>query len=233
MKIKAMGFDIGGTLVNYNKPLNWSASYQDAIKYMCLENRLKYTEKRFEQAREVLQKYNTRINPREKEITSDTIFGEIFAKWGEDKYKIYPSKKSFYLFFQGDANLYEDAKSILEFCKNNDIKCAVYTDVAYGMDDEFSLKDIEKFNDYIDLKLTSENVGYRKPNSKGFKIMLEKFNCNANEMIYIGDEEKDIIGAISVNMKSVLINRKDMERDFKQDYTVKNLTEVIDIVKRQ
>lgn len=34
MRIKAIGFDIGGTLVNYNKPLNWSASYRDAIKFM-------------------------------------------------------------------------------------------------------------------------------------------------------------------------------------------------------
>ena len=38
MKINAIGFDIGGTLVNYNKALNWSASYQDAIKFMCKEN---------------------------------------------------------------------------------------------------------------------------------------------------------------------------------------------------
>ena len=33
--IKGIGFDIGGTLVNYNKPLNWSVSYKDAIKTMC------------------------------------------------------------------------------------------------------------------------------------------------------------------------------------------------------
>ena len=136
MKIKAIGFDIGGTLVNYNKPLNWSASYQDALQFMCKENQIKYTEE------------------------------------------------------------------ILEFCKNKDIKCAVYTDVAYGIGDEFSLKDIEEIKNYIDLKLTSENVGYRKLNSKGFKMMLDKFECNSDEILYIGDEEKDIKGAKSVNVKS-------------------------------
>ena len=70
------------------------------------------------------------------------------------------------------------------------------------MDNEFSLKDIEEIKDYIDLKLTSENVGYRKLNSKGFKMMLDKFGCNSDEMLYIGDEEKDIKGAKSVNVKS-------------------------------
>ena len=84
MKIKAIGFDIGGTLVNYNKPLNWSQSYRDAIKFMCEKNNLDFTEDRFENAKSVLNKYNTRVNPREEEVTSDVIFGEIFEKWNED-----------------------------------------------------------------------------------------------------------------------------------------------------
>ena len=73
LSIKAIGFDIGGTLVNYNKPLNWSASYYDAIKFMCKENNLKFTEDRFNMAKEVLEKYNTRVNPREKEVSSKII----------------------------------------------------------------------------------------------------------------------------------------------------------------
>lgn len=85
MKIKAIGFDIGGTLVNYNKPLNWSASYKDAIRFMCEKNNLEFTDERFEKAKEILTKYNTRVNPREEEVSSDTLFGEIFDSWNEDK----------------------------------------------------------------------------------------------------------------------------------------------------
>jgi len=232
MKIKAIGFDIGGTLVNYNKPLNWSASYKDAIKFMCEKNNLEFTEERFEKAKTVLEKYNTRVNPREKEVTSDIIFGEIFEKWNEDTKKIQQSKKSFYEFFQREASLYDDAKELLDYCKENNIKCCVYTDVAYGMDDEFSLKDIEEIKDYIELKLTSENVGYRKPNKKGFKTMLEKFNCKPEEMIYVGDEQKDIIGPQSVGMKAILIKRDDKIKEFGQDYTITKLPEIIEIVRR-
>lgn len=107
----------------------------------------------------------------------------------------------------------------------------VYTDVAYGMDDKFSLKDIEKISDYIDLKLTSRNVGYRKPHGKAFKIMLEKFNCKPQEMIFVGDEKKDIQGAQNVGIQTVLINRNKEEKEFNQDYTVTNLLEIIDIIK--
>ena len=231
MKIKAIGFDIGGTLVNYNKPLNWSASYADAIEFMCNKNKIELTPKRLDEAKSVLEKYNTRVNPREKEISSQVIFEEIFDKWGEDKEKLKNSKKSFYEFFQREAFLYDDVKEILEYCKNNGIKCSVYTDVAYGMDDEFSLNDISEIADYIELKLTSRNVGYRKPNKKGFEIMLEKFNCKPEEMIYVGDEKKDIDGAKSVGMKSILINRDNKEKDFDQDYTVSKLFEMINIIR--
>lgn len=231
MNIKAIGFDIGGTLVNYNKPLNWSDSYYDAIKFMCEENSLYFTENRFYLAKEVLEKYNTRVNPREKEVASDIIFGEIFEKWNESKNKIYEAKKTFYTFFQRETNLYEDAQKLLEYCYENNILCAVYTDVAYGMDDEFSLKDIKKFEKYINLKLTSENVGYRKPNKKGFEIMLKKFKCRPEEIFYVGDEQKDIIGPNSVGMGSILINRDNKEKNFNQDYTVTNLTEIIDIIR--
>jgi len=232
MKIKAIGFDIGGTLVNYNKPLNWSASYKDAIKYMCENNNIYFTEERFEKAKSVLEKYNTRVNPREKEVSSDVIFGEIFEKWNEDINKLKQSKKSFYEFFQRAAFLYDDVKELLEYCKENDIKCSVYTDVAYGMDDEYSLKDIEEIKDYIDLKLTSANVGYRKPNKKGFETMLEKFNCKPEEMVYVGDEQKDIVGPQSIGMKAILIKRDDKIKEFGQDYTITRLPEIIEIIGR-
>ena len=54
-KIKAIGFDIGGTLVNYNKPLNWSALYEDAINYMCNQD---YTIKDLTQIIEIIKNNN-------------------------------------------------------------------------------------------------------------------------------------------------------------------------------
>ena len=231
MNIKDIGFDIGGTLVNYNKPLNWSASYEDAIKFMCKENNLEYNNNRFLQAKQVLEKYNTRVNPREIEISSNTIFGEIFDLWKENKNKIFDSKKSFYLFFQREAFLYDDVFSILEYCKKNNIKTAVYTDVAYGMDDEFSLNDIKEISDFIDLKLTSCNVGYRKPNKKGFEKMIEKFSCKPQELIYVGDEKKDIDGINKIGGISILIDRENKGNELGQRYRIQSLNEIINIIK--
>ncbi len=230
MSIKAIGFDVGGTLVNYNKPLNWSTSYEDAIKFMCKKNQIELTQERIEKAKSILTKYNTRVNPREKEISAQIIFEEIFNSWQEDYEKLNESKRTFFEFFQREAFLYDDVTNVLEYCKKHDILCAIYTDVAYGMEDEFSLKDIEKISDFIQLKLTSLNVGYRKPNRKGFEIMLKTFSCKPEEMIYVGDEKKDIEGAKGAGMIGVLINREDKEKDFGQDYTISSLSEIKQII---
>ncbi len=61
--------------------------------------------------------------------------------------------------------------------------------------------------------------------------MLEKFNCKPEEIFYIGDEEKDIKGAKSVGIQSILINRDNKEKNFNQDFTVTTLTEVIDVIR--
>lgn len=231
MKIKAIGFDIGGTLVNYNKSLNWSVLYDDAITYACEKNSIILTEKKINDAKMILEKYNTRVTPREVEVPGQVIFKEIFDKWNENKEKLTNTKKAFYEFFQKEAILYDDVIEVLDFCKDNGIKCSVFTDIAYGMEDEISLNDISEIADYIDLKLTSLNVGYRKPNKKGFELMLEKFNCRPDEMFFVGDEQKDIQGAKSVNMKSILICRDGQNKKFNQDYTVTKLTEIINIVR--
>lgn len=232
MRIKAIGFDIGGTLVDYHKPLNWSASYESALKFMCDKNDIKWTEEKGKKGREVLEKYNTRLYPREKEVSSDIIFSEIFKKWDEPITTLDNCKKSFYEFFQREATIYDDVKPLLQYCKDHEIKCSVYTDIAYGMDDIYSLKDIDEIADFIDLKLTSANVGYRKPNKTGFEIMLKEFDCKPEQMAFVGDEEKDIIGASAIGMKTILINRGQQEKNFHQDYTISNLTEIIKLIEK-
>lgn len=47
---------------------------------------------------------------------------------------------------------------------------------------------------------------------------------------YIGDEIKDIKTAKNAGCTSVLINRSNEEKNYGQDYEVKTLTEIIDIL---
>lgn len=231
MKIKAVGFDIGQTIIQYNKPLNWKSLYRPALEQVLLKCGIPITEDKILKGIEILSKYNTRINHREYEVSSDIIFTNILSSWNVDRTVIDNAKNAFYLFFQQEAHPFEYVEELLKQLKLKGIKICILTDVAYGMDNKYSLNDIKSISQYIDIALTSVDVGYRKPNEKGFKLLLDRLNINSEEMIFVGDEEKDMIGANNTGIYSVLINRDDMVKDYSQNYTINNLLEILDIIR--
>lgn len=133
-------------------------------------------------------------------------------------------------FFLADAEPYPEAIDTMKKLKQYGIKIGVLTDVAYGMDNVFSLEDISVLSDLIDVAITSVDVGYRKPNSAGYLKLLDSLGIYPNDMIFIGDEEKDIIGAKKLGIVSALINRSKEIKDFGQDYTLESLSGIFSIL---
>ncbi|MDE6725601.1 MAG: HAD family hydrolase [Ruminiclostridium sp.] len=228
-KIKAVGFDVGHTLIRYNNPLNWRSLYKAGLENAAAAADIVLSEDMVISAEENLLKYNTRVNYREWETSSDRIFNEILESWGI-KTDLYTLKKGFYSFFKADAAPYPEAVEVLEKLKRHGIKTGVLTDVAYGMDNEFSLADISMLSHLIDIAFTSVDVGYRKPNSAGFLKLLEYFKVSPDEMIYVGDEEKDIVGAKKLGIVSALIDRGEETKDFGQDHTFKSLNDIFSVL---
>lgn len=224
--VKAIGFDVGSTLINYKNPLNWQTLYRPALEKAARDCHITLPESGIQTAIEILTKYNTRINYREVEVTSDRIFGEILQKWNLDT-DLNALKAGFYAFFHAGAQPYPEAAGVLKELKKKGIKTGILTDVAYGMDNVFSLKDIEELSEFIDIALTSVDVGWRKPNSAGYTKLLDYFGVSPEEMLFVGDEEKDIIGANRLGIVSVLINRTGDRREFGQDYTVNSLSPLV------
>jgi putative hydrolase of the HAD superfamily len=233
MEIKAIGFDIGHTLVKYNSPLNWKSLYPDALRKVLYDCRIDKTDNKMELAIRVLSKYNTRENPREYEVSSDRIFKEIFDVWGEpyEPYDgIIAAKNAFYGFFQADAVCFDDTVEVLDKLTASGIHIGFLTDVAYGMDNEYALADIAPIRSYFDIGFTSVDVGFRKPNTAGYKMLLAAFHLTPSQMLYVGDEEKDIAGANDTGITSVLINRSGEERYWGQKYTIRNLCELEELL---
>lgn len=230
MEIKAIGFDVGHTLIQYKNPLNWKSLYRPALKSTLEKCLFDTTEEKLDSGIQILIKYNTRENYREYEVFSDTIFKELFDTWNADYSRLYIAKEAFYSFFQTGAVCYDDTLNTLQKLHDMGIKIGVLTDVAYGMDNAYSLKDIESIRPYIDVCFTSVDVGFRKPNKEGYKRMLHSLNVAPLEILYVGDEEKDIIGANSIGIVSVLINRKQESVQWGQKYTIKCLSELISLI---
>jgi len=73
-------------------------------------------------------------------------------------------------------------------------------------------------NHFFNAILVSEEVGWRKPNTKIFKETLRRLGATAKETVYVGDSPlEDIKGAKAVGMKTVVIPS--------QFYSLENLHE--------
>jgi putative hydrolase of the HAD superfamily len=228
--MKVVGFDLGETLIYYpNVPLSWKTLYREALMKIQNELGLIISNELLNKAEEILVRYNTRINPREFEVTDTEIFQDIFKEWDNlDTKYLSQAIEIFFSFFQQSSSLYGDTLITLKALKERNVKVGVLTDVPYGMNKEFVLRDIKPIQEYIDVIITSVDVGLRKPSPKGFVHLAKELGIEPKEMIFVGNEIKDIEGANRSGMKSALIDRIGKGVEWNQSILLKDLTEIID-----
>ncbi|MDR2941492.1 MAG: HAD family hydrolase [Treponema sp.] len=233
MKIKAIGFDLGNTLIYSEQSLNWSNNYKNALEKGFYSIKKMPTECDYNNCITILSKYNTRINPRENEVGSDQIFSEIMEILKLDLSEKELFENEFFRYFLQGNKLFDDTEEVLEDIKKQNLKTGILTDVPYGRVNGFVAEEIKPINRNIDIILSSVDIGYRKPNINGYIMLAKKLETKTNEMVYVGDEEKDIIGANNAGIISILINRTDKKINYGEKYQFKNLREMWYNLRRQ
>lgn len=226
--MKAIGFDLGETLIYYpNVPLSWSSLYRKAIINTAEMCGFPIDESGISAAEEILSKYNTRINPRSEEVTADLIFFEILSAWRLSKDFLSQAEKGFFSFFQRDVRLYDDTLDTLERLKGKGVKLGLLTDVPYGMPDTFVDNDIVAIREYFDVILTSVDAGWRKPDPRGFLMLADRLGVKPEEMAYVGNEPKDVQGAKNAGMLAIRIDRGDGIGFQGEDRMIKSLASIM------
>jgi HAD superfamily hydrolase (TIGR01549 family) len=80
---------------------------------------------------------------------------------------------------------------------------------------------------YIDLIVTSGEVGEDKPNPPIFLTALERAGVKASEAIHVGDQYQiDIVGARGVGIAPLLLDRYDVNTDITDCPRIHSLTEL-------
>jgi len=226
--MKAIGFDLGKTLIDYKDiPLGWQSQYQNALCEIANKCELKMNSKLLYDAEEVLYKYNTRKNPRIEEFSARIIIGEILDRWNLSHEEHFETAESeFFMFFRKGFVVFHDTIEILKYIKLKGVKTAILTDAPYGMSKKFLDMDIEPIKDYIDFVVSSVEIGVRKPHRLGYELVSNKLELGFDDIVFVGDEEKDVLGANSVGMYSVLISRDDANNSYGQNKTIRSLVEL-------
>ena len=229
--IKAVGFDYGNTLTWIGMPLNWQQFYPEALTAALQTAGSAITSENLLAGEKILLKYNTRVNNRDWEVTSDTVFKELFAAWGITALSaLKPAKDAFYSFFFTKTEVYPETESVLKELKKKNIKIGVLSNTAYGADKEYLIGSTPQINQYYDVCLASTEVGFRKPHTAGFLQLLQALQVQAGDCLFVGDEPVDVIGANKAGMISVLINRSGEKRDYGQKYTISSLQDILKLV---
>ncbi|MDF2670699.1 MAG: hypothetical protein K0R67_3005 [Paenibacillus sp.] len=228
--MKAVGFDLGETLIHYKNISNGSFQEHFKAALMKVINDLSLQhidDDLIIEGEVILTKYNTRIFPRDHEIQDIHIFSEIFEVWGVDKSQLDDAIGSFFSFFQRGSELYEDTLEVLTRLKEKQVRIGILTDVPYGLNKQLVLRDIAPFHCLVDTLVTSVDVGWRKPRIEGYTLLAKQLGTTPDQMMYVGNEWKDITGANRSGARSVLINREGAERNWGQHLTLKSLHELL------
>lgn len=86
----------------------------------------------------------------------------------------------------------------------------------------------------FDLVLTFDDIGERKPSTKGFKIVMGKLGLRPDEVIMVGDwPERDMVGASKLGIRTIYAKYGDPSETEESgaDWDVDNILQVVDIVK--
>lgn len=232
--VGAIVFDVGETLLHYaGVGLNWSEHYGDALTHVATACGLDHSNERLVAGAAVLSRYNTRTHPRLVEVAADVIFHDILGRWTAAPEPLVPKAiAAFFSYFQRRAVTYEDARPALQWLRDRGYPIGVLTDVPYGMPAEFVRQDLQRagIDDLVDVVVTSVDVGYRKPHPAGFRAVAAALGVTAGRLLYVGNERKDMEGALAVDAAAVLVDRDDRRLDFGQRFTIASLRALPELV---
>lgn len=121
----------------------------------------------------------------------------------------------------------------------NDIK--PYEDVVPALDalgSRFKLGLLSNGNNYpeyfglagrFDFAVYAQDIGIEKPDPRTFQIAARRAGCGLDQLLHVGDSlETDVEGAQAVGVRTVWLNRNEVQNDagIEPDHKIKSLTEL-------
>lgn len=214
--IKGVIFDLDGTLLNTLKDIK--EALNNALR------KYHYQEVSLEQTRMF-------IGNGGKELVQRALnFQNV-----EFKENVLLEFRNYYFNHQIDFTfIYEGIDDLLKELLKSDIKIAVASNKYY----KTAIPIIEKFfpNQFVSISGSSENMAL-KPSPDIIYLTLRNMNLKAEECLYVGDSEIDILTAKNFKMKvvSVLWGYRDraLLETYNPDYLIKQPLELINIIKKE
>jgi len=218
MFYKGIIFDLDNTIYDYN--LSHNTAINEVFYYLIQNNpslTIEYIERLYEDISTNL-KFELKLTA--SSHNKSIYFKQLLEKLNIEFSLFLPINNIYWEVFYKNMVCYEGIIDFLVFNKNIGKKIGILTD--YETDYQIIKLDKLGILKYIDVIVTSEEVGIEKPSCQMFNTILNKIHLNSSEVIMIGDNfEKDIKGAINMNIFSYWFNSKKQYR-FCDNYYIFN-----------
>jgi len=145
--------------------------------------------------------------------------------------------KAYWAAFMGNMKLRKGVLQTLKQLKKEGLKIAIISDLTTSI--QLRKMSELKITPYVDVLVTSEEAGSEKPTPIMFLLTLNKLNLLPQDVIMVGDDPtSDIEGANSVGIDTVLLKTREeiikFNEDYKKpDYIIKEISEVLKIIKKR
>lgn len=236
MEIKAILFDLEGTLYDYRK------AQVATLKYLAkrLNQRFRIKERKFiETYRDTVAKLVTSKGSDPSIFDKNKLFAMVLNLLGVDASQgiVKELAREYYNKILKETKPYHEVVQVLKSLKASGYKLAIVSD---GFVRTQMLR-IDKLGltSFFDAYAFSEEVKANKPDVRVFELALKRLGISSSEAVMIGNDlKRDIIGANMFSLKTVWIKVKGLDEkqeptseEERPDYTINNLSEIIEICK--
>lgn len=131
--------------------------------------------------------------------------------------------------FLENINFKQGVLDMLEVLKKQ-YKLALFSNIpkewGHYLEEKFEFKDL------FEVTIFSGDYGLKKPDKEIYELLLSRLQyINPNNIYFIDDDLEDLKTAGEYLMKTIWLESDQLEKGFKAEYTVKDIFEIINIVK--
>ncbi len=192
LSLKAVGFDIDGTLYPNSKMYRRSLWF--VLRHLRLMSRFRKVRRQIRQVRPIDDFYRVQAEMLGAELAMSPdaaarlIDELIYTDWEQ---------------IINHVPVYDGVFETVEALREAGLKVGVTSDFPVAR--KLGLLGLEG---YWDCAFSSEEVGYLKPNPEPFLELAHRLNCRPDEILYVGNSYKyDVIGAVNAGMHAAHLAR--------------------------
>ena len=219
-KAKAIIFDAYGTLFDVNSAAN-SCKKEIGENWESFSNYWRTTQLEYTWLRSLMDRHKDFWT-----ITEDSLDKSM------KKFNINLSLKKDLLSLYKKLSTFPEVIDVLKKLKNEKVKLAILSNGTYDLLEELVVKN--QLENIFDDIFSIEDVKVFKPNSKVYNLPIKRYNFEKEEVFFLSSNTWDVSGAGNFGFNAIWVNRNHSifdNLDFKPKIEIKNLSELIDIVK--